>query len=72
MKLGPRHNHHKGRAAIRHYANQPARPFSVITNLRMELFEALVTGAGAPGVTIATFLLPTKPFPRIELLQVTE
>ena len=26
MKLGPRRNYHKGRAAIRHYANQPARP----------------------------------------------
>ena len=27
MKLGPRRNYHKGRAAIRHYANQPACPF---------------------------------------------
>ena len=27
MKLGPQRNHHKGRAAVRHYANQPARPF---------------------------------------------
>ena len=27
MKLGPQRNYHKGRAAIRHYANQP---FSVI------------------------------------------
>ena len=27
VKLGLRHNYHKGRAAIRHYANQPARPF---------------------------------------------
>ena len=27
VKLGPRRNYHKGRAAIRHYANQPARPF---------------------------------------------
>ena len=26
VKLGPRRNYHKGRAAIRHYANQPARP----------------------------------------------
>ena len=26
MKLAPRCNYHKGRAAIRHYANQPARP----------------------------------------------
>ena len=26
MKLGPRHNYHKGRAAIRHYANKTARP----------------------------------------------
>ena len=25
MKLGPRCNYHKGRAAIRHYANQTAR-----------------------------------------------
>ena len=24
--LGPRHNYHKGRAAIRHYANQTTRP----------------------------------------------
>ena len=23
VKLGPRRNYHKGRAAIRHYANQP-------------------------------------------------
>ena len=27
VKLGPRRNYHKGRAAIRHYPNQPARPF---------------------------------------------
>ena len=27
VKLGPRRKGHKGRAAIRHYANQPARPF---------------------------------------------
>ena len=26
VKLGPRRNYHDGRAAIRHYANQPARP----------------------------------------------
>ena len=26
VKLGPRHNYHKGRAALRHYANQTARP----------------------------------------------
>ena len=26
VKLGPRHNYHEGRAAIRHYANQTARP----------------------------------------------
>merc|ERR1711949_123317 len=26
MKLGPRRNYHKGRAAIRHYANQTAVP----------------------------------------------
>ena len=26
VKLGPRPNYHKGRAAIRHYANQTARP----------------------------------------------
>ena len=25
VKLGPQHNYHKGRAAIRHYANQTAR-----------------------------------------------
>ena len=25
-ELGPRRNYHEGRAAIRHYANQPARP----------------------------------------------
>ena len=42
VKLGPRRNYCKGRAAIRHCANQP--PFSVIMNLRMELFEALVVG----------------------------
>ena len=27
VKLGPRCNYHEGRAAIGHYANQPARPF---------------------------------------------
>ena len=27
VKLGPRRNYHKGRAAIRHYANQTAHPF---------------------------------------------
>ena len=26
VKSGPRRNYHKGRAAIRHYTNQPARP----------------------------------------------
>ena len=26
VKLGPQHNYHKGRVAIRHYANQTARP----------------------------------------------
>ena len=26
VKLGPRRNYHKGRAAIRHYANQTAPP----------------------------------------------
>ena len=26
VKLGTRRNYHKGRAAIRHYANQTARP----------------------------------------------
>ena len=26
VKLGSRCNYHEGRAAIRHYANQPARP----------------------------------------------
>ena len=26
MKLGRRRNYHEGGAAIRHYANQPARP----------------------------------------------
>ena len=27
VKLGPRHNYHEGRAAIRHYANQPTVPY---------------------------------------------
>ena len=27
VKLGPRRNYHEGQAAIRHYANQPARSF---------------------------------------------
>ena len=26
VKLGPQRNYHKGRAPIRHYANQTARP----------------------------------------------
>ena len=30
MKLGPQRNYHKGRAAIRHYANQPARQFQAL------------------------------------------
>ena len=38
MKLGQRRKYHKGQAAIRHYANQT----EPITNLLMELFEALV------------------------------
>ena len=43
VKLGLRRNFHKGRAAIRHYDNQTlVGAFSVITNLRMDLFEALV------------------------------
>ena len=92
VKLGPRRNYHKERAALRHYANQTARPlwplrrgpnftlrdrgvnahlakclnsvlnvkavvaafnqekalvgaFSVITNLRMELFQTLVSSS---------------------------
>ena len=31
VKFGPRHNHHKGPVALRIYANQPARPTSLIT-----------------------------------------
>ena len=30
VKLGPRRNYHKGRAAIRHYANQTARPLRLL------------------------------------------
>ena len=30
MKLGPRRNYYKGRAAIRHYANQ-TKPFSIVS-----------------------------------------
>ena len=30
MKLGCRHNYHKGRAAIRHYADQPALPLRLL------------------------------------------
>ena len=30
VKLGPRRNYHKGRAAIRHYANQTARPLLLL------------------------------------------
>ena len=29
MKLGPQRNYHKGQAAIRHYANQPAVPYDL-------------------------------------------
>ena len=36
MKLGPRRNYHKGRAA--------SRAFSVISNLRMDPFQALEGG----------------------------
>ena len=57
MKLGRRRNYQKGRAAIRHYANvlnvkavvaafnqekALVGAFSVIMNLRMELFQALL------------------------------
>ena len=48
MKLGPRRNYHEGRAALRHYANQPVsydlyvgfpilHLLTVITNLRVDL-----------------------------------
>ena len=30
VKLGPRRNYHKGRAVIRHYANQPTRPLRLL------------------------------------------
>ena len=39
VKLGPRRNYHKGRAAIRHYANQTARPlwpFALRTQYHVE------------------------------------
>ena len=59
MKLGPRRNYFKGREAIRYYANQPARPLlllvgaiSVITNLRMVLFQALVTTVSLDTLTM--------------------
>ena len=47
VKLGPRRNNHKGRAAIRHYANQPALvgAFSVIVQPvvePMDRFTALI------------------------------
>ena len=47
VKLGPQHNYHKEWAAIRHYAFNHEKAlvggaFSVITNLRMELLEALM------------------------------
>ena len=29
VKLGPQRNYHEGRAAIRHYANQPAVPYDL-------------------------------------------
>ena len=45
MKLGPQRNYHnKGREAIRHYANQPARPFFVIVK----------TGCGTDGALHST------------------
>ena len=30
MKLGHRRNYHEGWAALRHYANQPARPLGAV------------------------------------------
>ena len=33
VKLGPRRNYHKGRAAIRHYANQPGLPFMTFASV---------------------------------------
>ena len=36
VKSGPRRNYHKGRAAIRHYANQTARPFWLLCRGHIE------------------------------------
>ena len=48
MKLGPRRNYHKGRVAIRHYANQPARPL-------VGVFSVIVkTGCGTDGALHST------------------
>ena len=55
MKLGPRHNYHKGRAAIRHYANQPANlRIAFVSSYKLPRFRntvlltlnLLCTGAG--------------------------
>ena len=42
VKLDPRRNYHKGRAAIRHYANQTARLLCDCTTSPINRFAALV------------------------------
>ena len=62
MKLGPQYNYHKGRAAIRHYANQTARlAFSVITNLRIKLLEAQVSSVRDKAQNWAVCMMQVQP-----------
>ena len=37
MKLGPQRNYHEGRAALRHYANQAAHPFELMSQCHIYL-----------------------------------
>ena len=70
VKLGPRRNYHKGRAAIRHYANQTALvgAFSVIVQPvvePMDRFAALIFSGFSVVSSIKSMCLctslPVKP-----------
>ena len=65
VKLGPRRKGHKGRAVVAAFNQEKALvgAFSVITNLRMELFEALMhsrtEAGGGSGETAYKYKLRT-------------
>ena len=51
MKLGPQRNYHEGRAALRHYANQPAHPLLLLPINRQQLYSVF-PGGGDTGTQI--------------------